>query len=335
MSAGLLDLRRRLVLRELILFFAVILLLVIALPEVPGTFLKICVGLALFAAAVILSIRNVDDALHESIRHVIEIVQRAAGRPVAHLPADAAGAVDALEKTLAEAGTDIGKSKQTSREFLSAISHQMSQPLTALRGTLELAMLKKSSDPAAQRVFQDTLVQADRIVQLTRSLRELAEAEQSWDSTKQTPLSVVLGEVSLDMRPVAASQGVRLEVSGPGEVYVTANPQRIQQAVLYLIGHCIQVSGGGGSVKIELEQSETEAILHIHRTGKPYEPHEMDGLFEPFLHTRGASEEEDQDRVRLAIAKRIIEAAHGNISVDSITTGATFHVNLPRTPGAN
>lgn len=53
--------------------------------------------------------------------------------------------------------------------------HQLSQTLTSLRGTLELALLVDSDAQEYRRVIQQSLVQAEGLVQLFKSYRALAQ----------------------------------------------------------------------------------------------------------------------------------------------------------------
>jgi hypothetical protein len=55
--------------------------------------------------------------------------------------------------------------------------HQLSQSLTSLRGTLELALLVDSDEQEYRRAIQQSLAQAEGLVQLFRSYRATAEAE--------------------------------------------------------------------------------------------------------------------------------------------------------------
>ena len=52
--------------------------------------------------------------------------------------------------------------------------HQMSQTLTALRGTLELALLTDSDPEDYRRAIRQSLLQAERMVQLFKSYRAMA-----------------------------------------------------------------------------------------------------------------------------------------------------------------
>jgi len=59
------------------------------------------------------------------------------------------------------------------RSFL----HQLSQTLTSLRGILELALLVDSDAQEYRRAIQQSLAQAEGLVQLFKSYRALAEGE--------------------------------------------------------------------------------------------------------------------------------------------------------------
>jgi hypothetical protein len=58
-----------------------------------------------------------------------------------------------------------------------AFLHQLSQALTALRGTLELALLVDSNAQDYRRAIQQSLLQAEALVQLFKSYRALALGE--------------------------------------------------------------------------------------------------------------------------------------------------------------
>jgi len=53
--------------------------------------------------------------------------------------------------------------------------HQFSQILTSLHGTLEMALLVESDAQEYRRVIQQSLVQAESLVQLFKSYRELSD----------------------------------------------------------------------------------------------------------------------------------------------------------------
>ena len=73
------------------------------------------------------------------------------------------------------AGTSLQENDPT-RTFL----HQMSQTLTSLRGTLELALLVDGDAQGYRGAIQQSLVQAERLVQLFKSYRASAQGGNGW-----------------------------------------------------------------------------------------------------------------------------------------------------------
>jgi len=91
---------------------------------------------------------------------VVDAYPSAAGADAVPRPRVASGS---LSNSLA--------SKDRTRVFL----HQLSQTLTSLRGTLELALLADSDAQGYRRVIQQSLAQAENMVRLFKSYRALAD----------------------------------------------------------------------------------------------------------------------------------------------------------------
>lgn len=58
---------------------------------------------------------------------------------------------------------------------LRQLCHDLSQPLTAARGSLELALSLPEDNPARREFFADTVAALDRMVEIARALSDLAE----------------------------------------------------------------------------------------------------------------------------------------------------------------
>lgn len=58
---------------------------------------------------------------------------------------------------------------------LAELCHELSQPLTAARGSLELALSLAPEDPDRAGLFQDSLAALDRAAELVTRLRDLLE----------------------------------------------------------------------------------------------------------------------------------------------------------------
>ena len=111
-------------------------------------------------------------------------------------------AEEAAEKQPAGLRKDREQAKQPQRvspAFLSAVSHEMAQPLTVLRGSLELALEKEWSAEERRSWLEQALEQADRLIQVNVLLRELAEAETLTAATEKASLSTLVSDLARDL----------------------------------------------------------------------------------------------------------------------------------------
>ncbi len=225
----------------------------------------------------------------------------------------------------------VKQPQRVSRTFLSAVSHEMAQPLTVLRGSLELALEKEWSAEDRRAWLEQALEQADRLIQVNVFLRELAEAETLAAATETASLSTLVNDLARDLLPIAEVQKTRLVVQCEDNLSVVANEKRLQQALVNLIGNAISRTPEEGVVRLSLKRSGTEACLDISDTGSRVSPEGLARLFDPFYHppaiTGGGI---DKNVLGLSVAKRTIEILNGTIQVESKKEqGRCFHIRLP------
>ena len=197
------------------------------------------------------------------------------------------GTEEAAEKLSAGLSSDRERGKppqRVSRSFLSAISHEMAQPLTILRGSLELALEKEWSAEDRRAWLEQALEQADRLIQLNVFLRELAEAETSGDGKQKASLSTLINELARDLLPLAEVKKLRLVVQCEDNLSVLAIERRLQQALVNVIGDAINHTPEEGVVRLSLKRSGAEACLEVSDTGPGMSSDEMTRLFDPFYH---------------------------------------------------
>lgn len=80
---------------------------------------------------------------------------------------------------------------------LRELCHELSQPLMAARGSLELALHLREDDPARPAFFDDALAALERMADLTRAIRDAVEAS-------SPPHSALLTQPAPAVRPQRA-----------------------------------------------------------------------------------------------------------------------------------
>jgi signal transduction histidine kinase len=134
------------------------------------------------------------------------------------------------------------------------------------------------------------------------------------------------------IEPLARAQQLRIEFpsSLPPRV-LRADPQRLRQILINLLGNAIKFSKPGGVVKLQVEVAGDEMLMHVidEGIGIAKESHRL--IFESFRQIEGGHTRKfGGTGLGLSIAKELATLHGGTITVDSaLGVGSTFTVRLP------
>lgn len=213
-------------------------------------------------------------------------------------------------------GADVPKERaETSwrQQFVSDVFHTLSQPLTALHCSLELALRKKGNIEQQRKALQDALDMTKRAIDSTRFVRLLAEAEDPGDVVV-LDLTPVLREVLDEATPVAASQGSVIKSDLAERTYIEADESRLRQALFLVIDHCLREAGSRPLV-IDSRISGREIVVTM---GPRVADAELAGTSLIDSSERG-----------LVLADRIVRAIGGEIAECRSGEGLSVYIRLP------
>ena len=202
------------------------------------------------------------------------------------------------------------------RTLLAGISHQIGQPLTVLRGTLEMALLREADSGLDRAAIEEALRETDRLVSLAGLLRELAAVETLHQIEARVGMCVPVKEVLRDMAPMAESRGIRMDSRLSGDPVVRGDEQHLRQIVLHLVDCCLQFTAEGASITLSVEEKGGEACLEIQMSDTELSPARLDEMFRPFS-DRAHKAPGGDGSLGLAISHRAVEILGGTIAVDS------------------
>ena len=214
------------------------------------------------------------------------------------------------------------------RAFLSDAGHELRTPITIIRGHLELL----GDDPADRA---DTIAvvtdELDRMSRMVDDLLTLARAERS-DFLRLEDLDLDL--VTEELLQKAEGLGDRewvLEATGTGRL--TADRQRLTQAVMNLAGNAVTQTGPGDRIALGSALGGGEARLWVTDAGPGVPDGEAERIFERFARAGRRQSADGGAGLGLAIVRAIAEAHDGRVEVASRPGhGATFTLTLPTEP---
>jgi heavy metal sensor kinase len=238
----------------------------------------------------------------------------------------------AFNDTLARLEHAVGEM----REFSTALAHELRTPLAALRGDIELALLKPGNDEAVQRRFASQLEEIDKLSGLIERILLLARAEAGEIAIALGPVDLgrLAGSLVEQVEPVAKAKGLDLRFEQAGPAIVHADADWLERLLLNLLDNAIKFTPAGGHVLATFSREGTEARVAVQDTGIGMVPAAVPHLFERFFRADPArSSGVEGAGLGLSLVKWVVDRHHGRIQVESQPgQGSTFTVVLPVLP---
>jgi len=217
-------------------------------------------------------------------------------------------------------------------ELTAAISHELRQPLSAIRANAEAGAMLLERTPSdlseARDAFTDIAQDDRRAVEVLDRIRMLVRKEES--IATPVDLNDVCERSSELLMSEAVQHGVYLRLSlAPDLPPIIGDPVQLQQVVLNLALNAIDAVGaspGAREVVVGTRApSRDEAEIFVRDTGPGLSPEAELHAFEAFFSTKKTGL-----GMGLAIVRSIVERHRGRVHAENETTGgAVFRVQLP------
>ncbi|KAF5062934.1 Adaptive-response sensory-kinase SasA [anaerobic digester metagenome] len=236
-----------------------------------------------------------------------------------------------LLSSISHMADSLSRQEQHRKQLTADVAHELRTPLTALRSHLE-AMAEGLWEPTAERL-NGCVEEVKRLSSLVVDLDGLAKLEQDIFQLKKTESNLleIVQNVSRNFEKEADNKQIRILVEGaPSSILL--DKDRIVQVITNLLSNAIKYTPEGGQIKVQVKDEVTRGIVMIEDNGIGIPQKDLPYIFERFYRT-------DQSRNRktggagigLTIAKSIIEAHKGKITVDSNEgAGSKFTVLIPK-----
>ena len=236
-----------------------------------------------------------------------------------------------------EMAEDITTRKEAERakdEFVSVVSHELRTPLTSIRGSLGLidGGVLGTLSPPAQDMVAVAVSNADRLVRLVNDMLDIEKMDAGRLELQLAPVPAAsLLEQALEVvGPMADEAGVAL-ITECAAVTVSADADRVVQALVNLLSNAIKFSPRCSEVLVEVTREQGRARLSVHDRGRGIPADQLQTVFERFRQVDSSdAREKGGTGLGLAIAQRIVEQHGGRIWAESVEGESTsFHFTLP------
>lgn len=242
---------------------------------------------------------------------------------------------DALASAFNQMADRLGSVERTRRRLLADLGHEMRTPVATLEAYLE------ALEDGVATLDADT---ADLLRSQTRRLARLSEDIGTVSRAEEGQVRLARDTVYPELVVAAAvnaaaeayeAKGVRLLSDiAAGLPELSLDPERIAQVLGNLLDNALRHTPAGGTVTISAATSRTgEVALSVTDTGDGIPFEHQAHVFERFYRVDTARDRgHGGSGIGLAIAKSLVEAHGGRLSLTSPGTGqgSTFLVLLPR-----
>jgi signal transduction histidine kinase len=236
---------------------------------------------------------------------------------------------------LDEARTRERALEESRRELIAWVSHDLRTPLAGIRAMAEaLEDDVVSTTPDRQLYYRRIRLEADRLAAMVDDLFELSRihAGSLSLSLRSMALHEVVREAIASVTPVAAAKGVRVVgPGGPNEPLVDVDEYKLVRVVANLLGNAVRHTPHDGAVDVAADQDGRFAYLTVTDGCGGIPAADLDRVFDVAF--RGSTARtpgpDGGAGLGLAIARGIVQAHAGEISVANVSGGCRFTVALP------
>ena len=230
--------------------------------------------------------------------------------------------------------------ERSRRELVAWVSHDLRTPIAGIRAMAEALDDGIVDDPAeVHRYHLQLVTEADRLARLVDDLFELSriQADTLSLSIEAIELDELVSDAVASAAAVAEAKGVRvrrgapLEGRGDRPAQVVGSVTELGRAIGNLLDNAIRHTPPGGAVVVDVRPDGDVAEVSVRDGCGGIPADDLDRVFD--LAYRGDAARSPGDTagagLGLAIARGLVEAQDGDISVCNEPDGCRFTVRLP------
>jgi signal transduction histidine kinase len=266
--------------------------------------------------------------------HLVRASRRiAAGHYAERVPVDAPDELGALADQFNQMAGELEEAEHRRVALIGDVAHELRTPLATIEGYTE-GLLDGVVTPGVETwaLLHDETARLRRLVQDLQDLSR-AEAHQLPIHPQPTDPAALTAQAAARLGPQFEEKGIAFTSQVPATLpHVLADPDRILQVLINLLGNALRYTPQGGAVRLSADYRDHAIIFAVSDTGMGIAPEHLPHLFERFYRVdKARSRALGGSGIGLTIAQALVEAQGGQIWATSPGPGqgATFAFSLP------
>jgi signal transduction histidine kinase len=236
--------------------------------------------------------------------------------------------------TLATALNAHAVKEQKVKEFLkgtiSDISHQLKTPLATLTIYNGLLQDKPEDIDAIKEFAVKSEKEIERIEMLVQNLLKITKLDAGAIIIKKAPENIanMINDIYEHFEFRANEEKKIITLLGPDDILLFCDRNWITEAISNIVKNALDHTNAGSQITVEWKKLPAVTQITIKDNGSGIHPEDIHHIFKRFYRSR-FSKDTQGIGLGLPLAKTIVEAHDGNITVDSaLGKGSTFIINF-------
>jgi signal transduction histidine kinase len=241
------------------------------------------------------------------------------------------------EPELAQVADDVNRlsealdrSEERRRTLVADLTHEIRGPLATLGGYIEA--MQDGLVPCTPELLAELGQECRRLDRLTADLSLLSRIDEGAVPLhlERLGLGAAVRRVVDRLQPQFDASAVSVQVREDAPCDVLADPDRLDQILVNVVGNALKYTPAGGWVEVVTARRGTAGRVRVSDSGVGIEASDIDRVFDRFF--RGSSAEHREGTgIGLTIARGLARAQGGDLAAESPGPGrgATFTLDLP------
>lgn len=225
---------------------------------------------------------------------------------------------------------DIEEAHEAQSRFTSDASHELRTPLAVMKSEIEVTLRDTdATNEELRETLQSNLEEVDKLSRLSKVLLQLSKIDHTDITMEKINMKHIVSDVLKRHNQPASRIRVTTATNLPSAL---GNKESIEELCMILVENALKYSPLKSLVTIKLSKRSNKVCLEITNTGKGISEEDLPHIFDRFYRTDSArtSNKDGGHGLGLALAQKIVEIHHGELSATSATNHATtFTVLLP------
>ena len=223
-----------------------------------------------------------------------------------------------LSNSIKELSERLDSQETLRKRMTSDMAHEIRTPLSTLQSHIEAFM-----DDIWEPDMEKLTIVYEEVIRLTKLINELTDLSIiENDNIKVNPeeinLSVLLKKIAGSFEPMLMNKNIILNLSFPDDIVVSGDKEHFNRIFSNILSNAYKYTPENGKISIILKQSLGKVTIIVEDTGIGIPKEDIKLVFERFYRS-----DLSRDRgtggtgIGLTIAKSLVEANHGTISIES------------------